>query len=110
MQKPIQCITQLPQPTTMHLLTRSAVLLLFSFIAGLALVRPCAATPFQWEYTGSLNTARFHHTETLLPDGTVLVAGGEYQSHPLASSELYDSVTGTWSDTGSMSTARDSLT
>jgi hypothetical protein len=73
-------------------------------------MQPCAATPFEWEYTGSLKTARFHHTSTLLPDGTVLVVGGEQPGDPLASAELYDPVTGTWSDTGSLNTARDSHT
>ena len=46
------------------------------FLCAALLVQPCAATPFQWEYTGSLNTARIYHTATLLSDGRVLVAGG----------------------------------
>jgi hypothetical protein len=86
------------------------MLLLLSFSEGLASMQPCAATPFEWEYTGSLKTARFHHTATLLPDGRVLVAGGEDQMNALASAELYDPATGTWSDTGSLNTARDSHT
>jgi Galactose oxidase, central domain/Kelch motif len=83
---------------------------LVALAAGLLLARPCAATPFQWEYTGSLKTARFHHTATLLPDGRVLVAGGEDRTDALASAELYDLAAGTWSDTASLSTARDSHT
>ena len=73
-------------------------------------MQPCVATPYEWEYTGSLKTARFHHTSTLLPDGRVLVAGGENGRDPLASAELYDPATGTWSDTGSLNSARDSHT
>ncbi len=84
---------------------------LVALAAGLLLARPCAAIPFQWEYTGSLKTARFHHTATLLPDGRVLVVGGEQgRGSPLASAELYDPATGTFSDTSSLSTARDGHT
>src|SRR5207253_132871 len=56
-----------------------------------------AATPGQWEYTGSLNTGRSSHTATLLFDGRVLVAGGLGSSGVLASAEIYDPATGTWS-------------
>src|SRR5437763_17023031 len=83
---------------------------LLAFTAGLLFTQPCAAAPFEWEYTGSLKTARFHHTATLLPDGRVLVVGGEQAHTPLASAELYDPATGTWSATGSLNTARDSHT
>ena len=44
--------------------------------AGLVLVLPCAAAPFEFEDTGSLNTERHTDTATLLPNGKVLVAGG----------------------------------
>src|SRR5262249_5547054 len=65
--------------------------------------QPCFATPFQWEYTGSLSTGRFAHTATLLTDGTVLVAGG---NGIVATTEIYDPATGAWSVTGSLNTAR----
>ena len=61
-----------------------------------------AHAPGRWKATGDLTTARAEHTATLLPDGKVLVAGGD----DLGSAELYDPATGMWTATGSMATAR----
>ena len=44
--------------------------------------------------TGSLNTARFGHTATLLGDGRVMVAGGYSAGGFLATVEIYDPKTG----------------
>ena len=46
------------------------------------------------------------HTATLLPNGKVLVAGGDCTATTLASAELYDPASGTWTATGSLATAR----
>jgi N-acetylneuraminic acid mutarotase len=53
-----------------------------------------------------MNYARVGHTATLLPSGLVLVAGGFGRSTVLASAELYDPASNTWSFAGSMVTAR----
>jgi N-acetylneuraminic acid mutarotase len=57
-----------------------------------------------------MNTARVGHSATLLANGQVLVAGGwngsDLNPIALASAELYDSVRGKWSFTGSMTVAR----
>ena len=74
--------------------------------AGLELVQPCLGAPFEFEETGNLATARWFHTATLLPDGKVLVAGGSGGSFFLASAELYDPASGSWSATGNLVTAR----
>jgi hypothetical protein len=45
---------------------------------------------------------RFGHTATLLSNGTVLVAGGHDGSATLATAEVYDPATGSWTVTGPM--------
>jgi len=60
-------------------------------------------------FTGSLGVPRYRHKAMLMPDGRVLVIGGldrENNTHPLASAELYDPASGTWTATGSLSIAR----
>ncbi len=75
--------------------------------AGLVLVQPCAGAPVVFSNTGSLGAARYDHTATLLPSGKVLVAGGVGSSgNELASAELYDPASGTWTATGSLGGAR----
>jgi Kelch motif protein/galactose oxidase-like protein len=65
-----------------------------------------------WTATGSLATGRYAHTATRLPDGKVLVAGGDgCGGHcALDSAELYDPGTGTWTATGNMLAPRNTIT
>jgi hypothetical protein len=73
--------------------------------------------------TGSMGMARTLHTATPLNDGTVLVAGGDpddlvniggssygWAPSPLASAEFYDPVSGTFTETGGLITARENHT
>src|SRR5262249_44808598 len=99
-------------------LARLSLLVLLALT--LALVGACAhpaaqvkvahttGTPNGWTLTnGFLNTARVQDTATLLDNGKVLVVGGtDSHGNLLASAELYDPGSGTWSLTGSLSTPR----
>lgn len=48
--------------------------------------------PGAFTATGAMGTARFGHTATLLPNGKVLLAGGEGEVGPLNDAELFDPV------------------
>lgn len=59
--------------------------------------------------TGSMNNVRRAHTATLLPNGKVLVTGGDtqpYRAGTLNTAEMYDPDTGTFTPTGNMGFAR----
>jgi N-acetylneuraminic acid mutarotase len=65
-----------------------------------------------WSITGAMNTPRFFHTATLLPDGRVLIAGGQQinfaagTSVSLNSAEIYDPASGNWSTTADLNGTR----
>ena len=67
------------------------------------------ASPSAWLTAGAMNYARYRHAATVLQDGTVLVTGGQSSDDPLsalASAEIYNPVTNTWSIAGNMTTPR----
>jgi N-acetylneuraminic acid mutarotase len=60
-----------------------------------------------WSAVGSMSSAHYGHTATLLTNGKVLVTGGDVTNTvPTGSAELFDPSHGTWSAAASMATAR----
>src|ERR1043165_372510 len=70
-------------------------------------IHDSVASPSSFSATGSLSTARYNHTQTLLTNNKVLGTGGaDSNGTPLTSAEVYDPNTKTWSATGSLAIAR----
>jgi hypothetical protein len=93
--------------STLQVALLVALLSISAVLAGPASAQSLFPTgaPFTFDNTGSLTTARYGHTATLLPSGKVLVAAG-VSGNFLTSAELYDPASGTWTATGSLNTAR----
>jgi uncharacterized delta-60 repeat protein len=70
----------------------------------LSVVQPSQAA--SWVTNSPMTTARAFQTVTLLPNGKVLVAGGQINGGATNTAELYDPATGTWTATGPLITAR----
>jgi hypothetical protein len=86
----------------------STALLAIGLAASTAITAFASGT---FQRTGNMNVARSAHTATLLANGEVLVAGGDNSGFGggwLASAELYNPATGTWTLTGSMNVPRES--
>lgn len=84
----------------------SLSMIVLATVLVLAMNTAVFAASGTWTFTGNLHTSRDGHTATLLPNGTVVVAGGELNNMAEASSEVYSQSTGSWSTVGSLNVAR----
>ena len=87
-------------------MTYSPSWIVFSLLTVLALNAVAFAASGTWTLAASVRTPRDGHTATLLPNGNVVVAGGENNNQALASTEVYSPVTGAWAYAGNLNTAR----
>ena len=102
------------RPRSMHTATLLPHFGLVFLIGGAAAGEVSAETEMAdpsgpWVITAPLAEARYGHTATLLPDRTVLVAGGfstKDETTPTASAEVYDPARGSWAAVGDMAHAR----
>jgi hypothetical protein len=97
---------------TATLLADGTVLIVGGAIAGCCPVRILPTAELYdprtaaFKATGDMTTPRAGHTATLLPDGRVLITGGQMMDVTLASAELYDPATKTFTPTGDMTMGR----
>jgi hypothetical protein len=83
-------------------------LIISLLLAQAPLATAHASATGTWSTTGSMAVPRSVHRALVLPDGKVLVTGGETANDgsTTATAELYDPATGMWTSAGSMSTPR----
>jgi N-acetylneuraminic acid mutarotase len=67
---------------------------------------PAVAASGTWTAAASLHNARDGHTATLLPNGNIVVAGGENNNAVMSSTEVYSPTTSSWTNSGSLNVAR----
>jgi hypothetical protein len=72
------------KPVTKPGATHCTVRIAWNDVAYPAMVDPA------WTTTGSMASARYSHTATLLPSGKVLIAGGSQNGFAISSAELFD--------------------
>ncbi len=99
------------EPSDPILLNGASFKVRVSNARGIIESQPALVTVGKSSVTGSMATARYRHTATLLGSGKVLVAGGQSpQQFSETSSELYDPASGSFSPAGNMNEGRASHT
>ena len=96
-----------PSPATATLLNDGTVLYTDGAIGSAEIYDPVASAS---KATGSMSIPRVDYTATLLPNGKVLIAGGQSSGQVTAQAELYDPSSGTFAVTGSLAAPREGHT
>jgi hypothetical protein len=101
---------QLMQKKT-SLLSPRELIVIFCLGGVLCAAQPGVAAPARFIRAGNLVTPRLDQQAVLLPDGRVLLAGGQDQNiQATGNAELFDPVTRSWSPAANMGSARRSFT
>lgn len=87
-------------------ITESPTAIILAVGLVIALNTGAFAASGTWTPTGGLHVARDGHTATLLPNGNVVVAGGEGSNGVIVSTEVYSPMNSSWSTSGNLNTAR----
>ncbi|HSN53890.1 MAG TPA: kelch repeat-containing protein [Candidatus Sulfomarinibacteraceae bacterium] len=91
------------RPLTSHARPLAACAICLAVLAA----SPAGAAPNEWTTVGYLSQARQNHTATLLPDGSVLVAGGDDGADArFAGAVVWNPLTGGFAATGTMAYGR----
>jgi len=88
-----------------------ALIVICSLVGVLGTVQPCLAAPPRFIRAGRVITPRLDQQAVLLPDGKVLLAGGQDKNlRATAKAELFDPTTKRWSPAANMGSPRRSFT
>src|SRR4030095_431518 len=100
--------TSIPPSVRWHFLKLRWRMLNIIVLSALVLAPALArwATAGSFTLVGSMRQFRRQHTATLLLNGKVLVAGGA-PFLPAATSEIYDPIATTWTNSGALNTGRE---
>lgn len=90
------------------LITKSSMTTTFVVVLVVTASNFAYAASGTWTKTASVHTPRDGHTATLLPNGNVVIAGGENNNQVTAASEVYSPTFDSWTVEGHLNVARSS--
>ncbi len=108
-------LAPMPSPRSEHvatLLASGAVLITGGYEPAGPGLDTQTATVLRWDEVGGftelapMNVPRRRHSVTVLPNGRVLVVGGDNDSAPIETAEVYDPASNAWIPTGPLASGR----